>query len=91
MKLKFTGVDTFARIDSVNGRYVKMWLLRTIDGRSVYRDSRGSPTLEEGSNMRFEFIEGQHPHGDRNQVALEVGEELVIQCVWEEGPFWESR
>ena len=23
--------------------------------------------------MRFEFIEGQHPHGDRNQVGEELG------------------
>jgi hypothetical protein len=69
-------------------KILRTWFLRTKDGREVLRDLRGHATLEDGSNIRYEFIEGQHPWEDKEALASEVGDLLGIECVWVRGPDW---
>jgi hypothetical protein len=57
-------------------------LLRTTDGRDVFRDSNDKPTVESGSgNKGFEFIEGQHPDDDKEELLKTVSAWLGVQCI----------
>jgi hypothetical protein len=66
------------------------WFLKTVDGRDVYQDLRGIATFEEGPNVPFEFIEGQHPRADKEFLAGEISDLLGVECVWVRGPDWEG-
>jgi len=68
-------------------KILKTWLMATKDGRGVYKDLRGSVTMEVVSNMRYEFIEGQH-YFDKETLAQEASDLLGIECVWKCGPDW---
>ena len=54
----------------------------------VYQDLGGSATLKDGSNIPFEYIDGQHPNEDKEFLASEVGFLLGVDCVWVRGPDW---
>ncbi len=45
-------------------------------------------TLKEGSNMPFEFIDGQHPFENKEALAIEVSSFLGVDCVWMRSPDW---
>jgi hypothetical protein len=64
------------------------WFLKTVDGRDIYQDLRGSATLKDGSNIPFEFIDGQQPHEDKEFLASEVSSLLGVDCVWVRAPDW---
>jgi hypothetical protein len=64
------------------------WFLKTVDGRDVYQDLRGSATLKADSNIPFEFIEGQLPREDKEFLAREVSDLLGVDCVWVRAPDW---
>jgi hypothetical protein len=64
------------------------WFLKTVDGRDIYKDLRGMATFKEGSNMAFEFIDGQHPFENKEALAIEVSSLLGVDCVWMRGPDW---
>jgi hypothetical protein len=68
-------------------KILKIWHLKTTDGRAVYQDFRGNATFEDGPNIPFVFIEGDQAHG-KESLADVVGNELGAQCVWEEAPDW---
>jgi hypothetical protein len=70
---------------------LRTWRLWTKDGREVFKDIRGSVTLESGSNMPFGFIEGQHPHENKEFLAEDASEVLGIECVWHPGPDWNAQ
>ena len=53
------------------------WFLKTVDGRDIYKDLRGMATFKEGSNMPFEFIDGQHPFENKQALAIEVSNPSV--------------
>jgi hypothetical protein len=67
------------------------WFLRTADGREIYRDLRGIATFEDGPNIPYEFIEGQHPRADKEFLAEEISDFLGVECVWVRGPDWISE
>jgi hypothetical protein len=64
------------------------WFLKTVDGRHIYQDLRGTATLKDGANMPVEFIDGQHPHEDKEFLAQEASTLLGVDCVWVRGPDW---
>jgi hypothetical protein len=64
------------------------WFLKTVDGPQVYQNLRGIATLEAGSNMMVEFIEGQHPLENKEALAIAASSSLVVVCVWERLPDW---
>jgi hypothetical protein len=66
---------------------LKTWRLKTTDGRAVYQDFRGNATFEDGSNIPFEFVEGQPTQG-KQSLADVIGKELGAECIWEQGPDW---
>jgi hypothetical protein len=49
---------------------------------------RGIATLENGANMPLEFIDGQHPHEDKEFLSQEVRNLLGVDRVWVRGPDW---
>jgi hypothetical protein len=68
-------------------KILKTWHLKTTDGRAIYQDFRGNATFEDGPNIPFVFIEGQHTQGKQALADL-VASELGAQCAWEPGPDW---
>jgi hypothetical protein len=84
------GIFSFGRKPTIKqGMKVRAtWFLRTEHGRDIYKDLRGMATLKEGSNMPFEFIDGQHPFENKEALAIEVSSLLGANCVWQRGPDW---
>jgi hypothetical protein len=84
------GIFSFGRKPAIKQgmKVTATWFLMSVDGRDIYKDLRGIATLKQGSNMPFEFIDGQHSFENKQALAIEVSSLLGVDCVWERGPDW---